>query len=338
MVLRKACLATGVALVLLASQGVGALAATAAAVAAEGGASTTSALLDRVQTITSLVDQLGQSVQGVDFSAIYRTPGKEGIAAVVAQLDQAEVQATATAGRLRALPAWTGASEEDRMVAATTRDAMVYADDVVGLIKNMRQLLVAARNGDDTALQKAMSTLMSGGVKMTAGQALAVRARAAMLPRNSSDRQIVLAQAELYDGVAALLSYGGEFSDGAATAQALRRAETNIRRLAALGRECEIAQAKLDRAELADGLKDAALAAAFERQHRLQLDVLQSLERSAVGVGAIAAKLEAAGPERLRVRDDMLPIGREETLQAQLMQDQMAAYREMIERAKQISR
>ncbi|NGM50739.1 hypothetical protein G5B46_14065 [Caulobacter sp. 602-2] len=219
-----------------------------------------------------------------------------------------------------------------------SRDAVVFADDVVELIGAMRTSLTLAGKGDKAAFQKAQDKLMSGGVKMLVGQALSARTRAAMMPKEAADRHIVLAQAEIYEGFGSVLSYSGGFTEGASAAKALRTFEANVRKQTIVGRERELAQVKSDRAELADGLLDPVVRAAFDRQHALQLDVFKSLERSADALGAIAGKLEASGGKRLQLRPDMLPLEKEESVQSQLMQEQMAAYQQMVDRANELAK
>gem|GEM_PF-3494309 len=339
LVLRKLFAATGVALVVLASQGAVAWAATPPpAAVADDDQGKAQAILDRAQVLTQLLDEVSGSIQGVDLTAVSRAPTPQTVASVVAQLEQSQVAASRAAARLRALPAWTGTGEDDRLIAAASRDAVVFADDVVELIGAMRTSLTLAGKGDKAAFQKAQDKLMSGGVKMLVGQALSARTRAAMMPKDAADRHIVLAQAEIYEGFGSVLSYSGGFTEWASAAKALRTFEANVRKQTIAGREREFDQVKSDRAELADGLLDPVLRAAFDRQHALQLDVFKSLERSADALGAIAGKLEASGGKRLQLRPDMLPLEKEESVQSQLMQEQMAAYQQMVDRANELAK
>ncbi|NGM50738.1 hypothetical protein G5B46_14060 [Caulobacter sp. 602-2] len=88
--LRKLFAATGVALVVLASQGAVAWAATPPpAAVADDDQGKAQAILDRAQVLTQLLDEVSGSIQGVDLTAVSRAPTPQTVASVVAQLEQA---------------------------------------------------------------------------------------------------------------------------------------------------------------------------------------------------------------------------------------------------------
>lgn len=296
------------------------------------------AVLSRAETVTRLLDQAGVAIQELDFPAAVRSPDPQTVDGVLAQLDGAEGKVRAAAAELRALPPWMGASEDDWLIDTATKDAAVYIDDVLVLLGDLRHLLAAVRKGDQAALQPALARFAGGAAKLVAGQALSARTRAAMMPKDSGDREVVLAQAEIYDGLSAVLTYVMANGDGAATAKTLRGSQGRIVRMASAARDRWAAQKSADRLIYGDGLKDKTLADAFERTFALQEEMLLSLERSAAAIGVMAAKLEAAGATRVRLRQDIAPIEAEEAVLSNLIQQQVAALQAMLDRASQLGR
>ncbi|PVM91488.1 hypothetical protein [Caulobacter endophyticus] len=281
------------------------------------------AIAARTQAISAEMDRASAAFASVDLRALLSTTDRASMERFEAALAQAEAEASAAARTLSAMPAWPGDSDDDKLVDQTARDAAAFASDIAKLARDLRQMLVALRKGDQGSLKNAAALVQAGSVRLMEGQALGARSRAALLPADSAERQLMLAQAEVLDGMAAIIAYAGNARDEVSTVKRLRLIGVNGRRMVAQTRALTAQARRMDLAALAGEPKDSQLLTLVERSYAINEEFAQSTERCLSALDVAAGKLEAAGGARISLRQDLVPLEREGKVMEQLGAEQM---------------
>ncbi|MDG2528607.1 hypothetical protein [Caulobacter endophyticus] len=294
------------------------------AVAAEQAPQSVSeAIVARTEAISVEMERASTALGSIDFRALLGSPDRATLQRSEALLAQAEAQASSAARTLAAMPAWPGDSDEDRLVDQTARDAAAFAADMAKLARDLRQMVSAMLKGDQATLKSAALLVQAGSVRLMEGQALGARSRAALLPVGSTDRELILAQGEVLDGIAVMVGYAGRVRDGAASAKRLRRIEANGRRMVARARALSAEAKRIDLEALAGEPKGGELVTLVERSYAINEAFVQSIERCIGVIETAAGKLEAAGSERISLRQDMTPLEQEGRVMERLGSEQM---------------
>jgi hypothetical protein len=282
------------------------------------------AAMARVQAVSGLVNQSSQSLAGVNARLMGNPEDAEGMRVLSESLEQARVQAADAAAKLKALPAWKGDTDGDRLIDKSTKDATSFAVSTAAAITELQRLVNAARAGDKAAVRQGVVLLLQNLSKMIEGQALNARSRAALMEPGSSDREMTFTQASLYDGVAAAMPYLYGQVDGATAAKNIRQAQASAQETIALGRKRLAEEVEADRVEYRGKQPQAVT-----RTHQLQTELFASLVRSTEILGGMAGKMDA-GEARTELGQDLTAMKAEEDRQQAMVREQISLAAELV--------
>lgn len=197
-------------------------------------------------------------------------------------------------------------------------DGAALSDDMLVMIDDMRAIVRALRQGDRAAMPKALKVLAASSTKMVQSQSITFRARAELAGEDTSEGHQLIAQASVYEGMAAAMRSMFEPATAASAARDIRRIETAMRAALHEGRIDLRAESSLG-VHLKGASRDN-----FEQSQAWQAEIFASLDRSADALGAMAKRLEATAGQPVSLKSELTILAREESIQQDLVTKQVA--------------